>query len=91
MRRLAGPDGAVAWQPHGFLRSHALALSGSGAAAQVGGGRLDIAWKGRQVLMRCRGSDDAEAGQARRQAHGDTVPDEDDGGAAMDPMGDGKR
>ena len=91
MRRPAGPDGAVAWQPHGFLRSHALALSDSGAAAQVGGGRLDIARKGRQVLMRCRGSDNAKAGQARRWAHGDAVPDEDGGGAAMDPMGDGKR
>ena len=54
-------------------------------------GRLDVARKGRRVLMRCLGSDDAEAGQARRRAHGDTVPDEDDGGAAMDPMGDGKR
>ena len=41
--------------------------------------------------MRCRGSDDAEAGQARRRARGDAVPDEDDSDTAMDPMGDGKR
>ena len=53
------PDGAVAWRPHGFLRSHALALRGSGAAALVAGGRLDVARKGRRVLMRSRRSDGA--------------------------------
>ena len=54
-------------------------------------GRLDVTRKGWRVLMRRRGSDDVEAGQVWRRAHGDAVPDEDDGGAAMDPMGDGKR
>ena len=79
MRWPDGPDGAVAWRPHGFLCSHALALRSSGAAALVRGGRLDVAQKGQRVLMRCRRSDDAEVGQARRRAHGDAVPDEDDG------------
>jgi len=54
-----GPDGAVVWRPHDFLRSRALALRGSGAAALVAGGCLDVARKGRRVLLRSRRSDGA--------------------------------
>ena len=65
-----GPDGAVSWRPHSFLRSHALALRGSGAAALVGGGRMDVARKGRRVLMRCRRRRRRGGGGPRR-GHGD--------------------
>jgi len=80
--------------PGGPTASSAATHSCSGAAVRRRkreGGRLDVARKGWRVLMRCRGSDDAEAGQAWRRARGDAVPDEDDSDAAMDPMGDGKR